>query len=165
MRCVKYTTALVYKMIAIICSAHCDCMLLVRKKFCAFYRSAGVKRLKTTALMRRTFLEFAIRTGYHDLDPWKTFCCPWIFSNAAYLKILEQLWNRSILNYITLNIQQPRLKNVIFMAWIVEHEVILHQGSPNYGPRAKSVQRSHFIRPPKVFCPSSCFANWYFANN
>jgi len=36
MRCVKYTTALVYKMIAIICSTHCDCVLLVRKKFLRF---------------------------------------------------------------------------------------------------------------------------------
>ena len=30
MRCVKYATALVYKMVTIICCTHCDCMLPVR---------------------------------------------------------------------------------------------------------------------------------------
>ena len=54
MRCGKYTTALVYKMITIICCTHCDCMLPVRKKFCAFYRSACVKRLRNTVLSRKT---------------------------------------------------------------------------------------------------------------
>ena len=51
MRCVKYTTALVIKMITIIiCCTYCDCMLPVRKKILCFYRSTGVKRLRTTDL-------------------------------------------------------------------------------------------------------------------
>jgi len=29
----------------------------------------------------RTFLEFAIKTGY-VLDPWKIFCCAWAFSGV-----------------------------------------------------------------------------------
>ena len=37
MRCVKYTTALVIKMITIIiCCTYCDCMLPVRKKILCF---------------------------------------------------------------------------------------------------------------------------------
>jgi len=30
--------------------------------------------------------------------------------------------------------------------------LVLAQGSPNYGPRAKCGPRSHFIRPAKQFC-------------
>jgi len=66
-----------------------------------------------TSFNAKDFPWICYQNGYHVQDPWKTFCCPWIFSNAACLKVLEQLWNRSILNYITLNIQQPRLKSVI----------------------------------------------------
>ena len=45
-----YITTLVNKSIVIIWSIHCDCVLPVRKIFCNFCRSAGVKRLRTTAL-------------------------------------------------------------------------------------------------------------------
>ena len=34
----------------------------------------------------RAFLKFAIKTDY-VLDPWKTFCCPWLFSG-----VLENSW-------------------------------------------------------------------------
>jgi len=36
MRCVKCTTTLVNKMIAIICCTHCDCMLPFRKTFVCY---------------------------------------------------------------------------------------------------------------------------------
>jgi len=58
----------------------------------------------------RTFLEFAIKTGY-ALDPWKTFCCPWMFSG-----VLESCWTvvKLFSNElsVTLIIQKPRLNNV-----------------------------------------------------
>ena len=31
----------------------------------------------------RNFLEFAVKNGY-DLDPWKTFCCPWVFRGGLW---------------------------------------------------------------------------------
>jgi len=59
----------------------------------------------------RTFLKFAIKTGY-VLDPWKTFCFPWVFSG-----VLESSWTGAKLFIfellITLNIQETRLSNVI----------------------------------------------------
>jgi len=45
------TTALVTKMIVIICCIHCDCMLPVHKMLCAIYCSAGVKRLSFRAVV------------------------------------------------------------------------------------------------------------------
>jgi len=48
------------------------------------YRVAGKVARRPWA--PRTFLEFAIKTGY-VLDPWKTICCPWVFS-----WVLENSW-------------------------------------------------------------------------
>jgi len=57
MRCVKHITALINKMVVIICCTHCDCMLLVRKKVLCSCRSAGVKSLKNTdSRMGKTLL-------------------------------------------------------------------------------------------------------------
>jgi len=43
-------TALVDKTTLVNCCIHCDCLLPVRKIICVVYRSAGVKRWRTTAL-------------------------------------------------------------------------------------------------------------------
>ena len=45
-----YITALVNKMIVIIWSVHCDCVLPVRKNFLRFLPSAGGKSLRTADL-------------------------------------------------------------------------------------------------------------------
>jgi len=59
----------------------------------------------------RTFPEFAIETG-NVLDPWKTFCCPQVFSG-----VLENSWivvKLFIIDLlIALKIQESKLNNVI----------------------------------------------------
>ena len=58
----------------------------------------------------KTFLDFAIKTGY-VLDPWKTFCCSWVF-----FAVLESYWTVVKLFIIELliilNIQELRLNNI-----------------------------------------------------
>jgi len=44
----------------------------------------------------RTSLEFAVKTGY-VLDPWKMFCCPWV-----YFDVHESTWTVVKLFFIEL---------------------------------------------------------------
>jgi len=69
----------------------------------------------------RTLLEFAIKAG-NVLDPWKTFCCPWVFSvflenswTVVKLFIVELL--------ITFNIREWRLNNGIMKQVINDYRL------------------------------------------
>jgi len=61
------------------------------KRTAIFKRRCEAVRSSASEVARRpwaprTFLEFAIKTSY-VLDPWKTFCWPWVFSG-----VLESSW-------------------------------------------------------------------------
>ena len=55
----------------------------------------------------------------------------------------------SLLTWIFQNNTEEKLHNLLWNEWKCKR---LDQGSPNYGPRAKSGPRSHFVRPAKSFC-------------
>ena len=80
-------------------------------------------RLLVVFERQRSFLEFAIKTGY-VLDPWKTVSCPWVFSC-----VLESSWTVVklfiIKLLIKLNIQESRSENVVWQTNVYNVHIIV----------------------------------------
>ena len=69
MRCIKYKTALVYKMITIICCTHCDCMLPVRKRCLRFLPNRWCKKVENHW--------FNVYAGCYLCELCMIFLCSW----------------------------------------------------------------------------------------
>ena len=84
-------------------------MLCLRGKFPVSSRFSSKVARRPWA--PRTFLDFAIKTGY-VFDYWKTFCCPWVFCGVfSGSWTVVKLFITELL--ITVNIQESKLNNVI----------------------------------------------------